>query len=101
MKNIIPNRVSYPFRCLIKGIPTSRKESADWYLGMTTKQEQMFYRTCSEQYKDIKGVIVDLGCWIGSTAFSLAEGLKASAKPTKIKPTICFAGRHGWINLMG
>jgi hypothetical protein len=84
MKNIIPNRVSYAFRCLIKGIPTSRKESADWYLGMTTKQEQMFYRTCSEQYKDIKGVIVDLGCWMGSTAFSLAEGLKASAKPTKI-----------------
>lgn len=43
--------------------------------GMTSQGEQQFYTACAEETSDLDGAIVDLGCWMCSTAISLAMGV--------------------------
>lgn len=43
--------------------------------GMTSKGEQEFYTKCAAELSDCRGAIVDLGCWMCSTAISLARGV--------------------------
>jgi hypothetical protein len=44
-------------------------------MGMTSKGEQQFYTECADKLSDMDGAIVDLGCWMCSTAISLAKGI--------------------------
>lgn len=45
-------------------------------IGMTTLDEQEFYRSSVAAVKDVAGEIVDLGCWMCSTTISLARGVR-------------------------
>lgn len=48
--------------------------------GMTTVQERDYcYHFARDHYQG-KGAIVDLGCWLGATTASLAEGLRESRR---------------------
>ena len=49
-----------------------------WLMGMTTHDEQDYYRKAAEDVCEIHGEIVDLGCWLGSTTISLLDGCSTS-----------------------
>jgi hypothetical protein len=44
-------------------------------VGMTSFDERTYWKSYTEKKYTGSGKIVDLGCWFGSTTFSLAEGL--------------------------
>jgi hypothetical protein len=44
--------------------------------GMTSIGEQQFYTECANGLSHVDGVVVDLGCWMCSTAISLARGIR-------------------------
>ena len=46
--------------------------------GMTTLEERNFCYEYAKQHDPRRGVIVDLGCWLGATTLSLAKGLNAN-----------------------
>src|SRR5712691_11734694 len=54
--------------------------------GMTSRQEQHWLRTYAAQSYRGTGAIVDLGCFLGATTISLAEGLalNSSARQQQI-----------------
>jgi hypothetical protein len=54
-------------------------------IGMISKEED-FYSTCARKVRDMNGAIVDLGCWMGATACSLARG--ATAKEGSVSKEI-------------
>lgn len=54
------------------GIGSRGKKMFD---SMTTENELIFLRHYSEVFYTGRGKIVDLGCWLGATSASLAEGL--------------------------
>ena len=56
----------------------SRFQSRDKLLGMTTQKEQAYYSTIAKDFAGYPGLIVDLGCWLGSTSISLAKGVNIS-----------------------
>ena len=43
--------------------------------GMVSSAETAFYSECAARYFGREGAIVDLGCWLGSTSISLAQGI--------------------------
>jgi len=47
----------------------------DRIFGMTTKEEQEYYKKSVKVLKDKNGAIVDLGCWLGATTIALAKGI--------------------------
>lgn len=47
-------------------------------VGMTTLDEQEFYKNSVAEVSQIEGAILDLGCWMGSTTISLARGVEYS-----------------------
>jgi len=47
-------------------------------IGMTSLAEQRFYTDCAMRLSAVEGAVVDVGCWLCSTAISLAEGLRQS-----------------------
>lgn len=55
----------------------------DKLLGMTTVDEQAYYTRCARSIAGKEGGIVDLGCWLCSTAISLARGI-AGKKDQKV-----------------
>lgn len=57
---------------------TLRKLRNDALHGMTSREEQTYFRTYVQKYYSGEGEIVDLGCWLGSTTVPLAEGLRRS-----------------------
>jgi hypothetical protein len=52
-----------------------RKLGKTWKFGMTRGEEQHWLRTYAAQSYSGAGAIVDLGCFLGATTISLAEGL--------------------------
>ena len=70
-------------RSLAKQIPCSRrvvsslrKLRSDTLHGMTSREEQAYFRTYVRKSFSGEGEIVDLGCWLGSTTIPLAQGLR-------------------------
>jgi hypothetical protein len=55
-------------------------------IGIISKEEEDFYSACARQLRDMNGAIVDLGCWMGATACSLARG--ATAKEGSVSKEI-------------
>jgi hypothetical protein len=49
-------------------------------VGMTSKAEQNYCKNYGKNLYQGNGKIVDLGCWLGSTTISLAEGLSDNPK---------------------
>jgi hypothetical protein len=45
-------------------------------VGMTSLDEQRYYSECAAAVSGREGAIVDLGCWMCSTAISLARGVR-------------------------
>jgi hypothetical protein len=43
---------------------------------MTTKEEQALFTQSVKDVARLKGEVIDLGCWLGSTTISLASGLR-------------------------
>ena len=58
-----------------------RSKRSKQMFGMTSRHEQHWLRTyAAETYRGI-GAIVDLGCFLGATSISLAEGLALNSTP--------------------
>jgi hypothetical protein len=66
-----------------------------WYggrlIGMTSLAEQKFYTECAAMLSGAKGAIVDLGCWMCSTAISLAKGLRPHGEAGRCTPSRVYA----------
>ncbi len=76
MKTDILRRLLRPTRYFYLRSKRNRQE-----FGMTSRHEQHWLRTyAAETYRGI-GAIVDLGCFLGATTISLAEGLALNSKP--------------------
>lgn len=54
------------------------------FIGMTSLEERRYYANAMKQVGGLSGAVVDLGCWMGSTALSLADGLDPASDTTKI-----------------
>ena len=54
-------------------------------LGMTTLKEQRYFQSAAKEMSSSYGVVVDLGCWLGSTTISLATGVKEINQPITTK----------------
>jgi hypothetical protein len=54
----------------------SRAKKEVWLVGMTSEHEQSYYQRAARELAGRPGSIVDLGCWMGSTTLSLAEGIR-------------------------
>lgn len=68
-------------------------------LGMTSVEEQKYYREEAKNYLGKPGVIVDLGCWMGATTIAFARGL--DLKKGKPSPEIIHAyDQFIWSNWM-
>lgn len=89
----LPNR-------LVKAIRHIRKEcfnlsnatgTQQTLLGMTTRNEQLHYIECAREQIDRDGAVVDLGCWMCSTALSLAAGCTSKAERPEVPPTTVYA----------
>lgn len=57
---------------------TLRRLQYDTLHGMTSREEQTYFRTYVRKSYSGEGEIVDLGCWLGSTTIPLAQGLRRS-----------------------
>jgi hypothetical protein len=65
-------------------------------VGMISGNEQEFYPECARRLRGVPGAIVDLGCWMGSTAISLARGLAAAGETTAAGERIYAIDRFIW-----
>lgn len=64
---------------LIKLSKPKEVENPVWSdLGMTTREERLWWMQYTSTIYQGKGAIVDLGSWFGSTTCALAEGLKSN-----------------------
>src|SRR5262250_2891759 len=73
------------FKVFIKQIPFSthvialvrrlRRPNTHKVHGMTSTEEQTYFRRYARDMYSGVGEIVDLGCWLGSTTIPLAQGL--------------------------
>src|SRR5947207_14356389 len=50
-------------------------QAVSHFVGMTSLSERNYYGQAVRETLDMEGAIVDLGCWLGSTSLSLAQGL--------------------------
>lgn len=61
-------------------VPTeSPAGTLEQFIGMTSLSEREYYGRAVRETLGLQGAIVDLGCWLGSTSLSLAEGLPAGS----------------------
>jgi hypothetical protein len=99
IKRILPPRVLAALKCLIFGVPNLLKENPgnqSWIFGMTSPDDQNFFRSAASSVKNDIGEIVDLGCWMGSTSVSLAQGCVDSAIFNRVRAYDLFR----WENWM-
>jgi hypothetical protein len=78
LKKLFPRRLLEGLRYIRHGrltwdrtLPSSVISAA-----MTTKEEQALFTKSVKDVAGLKGEIIDLGCWLGSTTISLASGLR-------------------------
>lgn len=74
------------FKAFIKRIPFStsfveavrgmRRTTTHKVFGMTSSEEQNYFKRYAQDIYSGVGEIVDLGCWLGSTTIPLAQGLR-------------------------
>ena len=66
--------------------PSKHRASPTNVVGMIVEQERVWFRSYAPDVYSGAGAIVDLGCFVGSTTISLAQGLLANrtAKAAKI-----------------
>lgn len=86
LKKLLPTRVIEGLRYIRHGrlswdrsIPSSNLSSA-----MTTAEERALFTKSVKNVLHLQGAIVDLGCWLGSTTISMAQGLRESGDSGKI-----------------
>ncbi len=67
-------------------LPSKRRASPTNVVGMIMEQERAWFRSYTANVYSGAGAIVDLGCFVGSTTISLAQGLLANrtARAAKI-----------------
>lgn len=66
-----------PFsRRLITWLRSLRRPTTHRVHGMTSSEEQNYFRRYAQDIYSGVGEIVDLGCWLGSTTIPLAQGLR-------------------------
>lgn len=66
-------------------------------VGMTTHEEQRCFTQYAREVAELDGAIVDLGCWMCSTALSLARGCNCDADPTGSSyPAVYALDRFLW-----
>lgn len=75
MKRDFLRRLSQPRRYFY--LRSRRKRQL---FGMTSRQEQHWLRTYAAETYEGRGALVDLGCFLGATTISLAQGLALSSK---------------------
>jgi len=86
LKKLFPRRLLEGLRYIRHGrltwdrtLPSSVVSAA-----MTTKEEQSLFTKSVKDVAGLKGEIIDLGCWLGSTTISLASGLRELNDPGKV-----------------
>src|SRR5687768_8016221 len=57
-----------------------RRTTTPQVYGMTSIEEQNYFRRYTQDIYSGVGEIVDLGCWLGSTTIPLAQGLRKNYK---------------------
>lgn len=62
-------------------LPENPADAISNLAGMTSIEERKFFGSCPSHLQGEKAVIVDLGCWLGSTTVSMAMGLRHQAAP--------------------
>jgi hypothetical protein len=94
LKRLVPDRAKRALRELLPELFPKK----DLLVGMTTGDEQRWY--CSVAAEVVnggnKGAIVDLGSWMGSTAISLAKGIKKALPPGAPAPPVYAIDRYIW-----
>jgi hypothetical protein len=76
--------------------PTTR----DVFHGMTTSEEQTYFRRYAEDDYSGSGEIVDLGCWLGSTTIPLAQGLRKNLNISTVRKRIHAYDLFVWYKWM-
>jgi hypothetical protein len=70
--------------------------------GMVSPDEIAFFSESAARYAGKQGVIVDLGCWMGSTSIALAQGLlNGSAMTDNREEKVLGIDRFVWEEWMG
>jgi hypothetical protein len=86
LKKLLPQR-------LVEGLRYIRHGRLSWEhscpsssiaAGMTTAEEQALFKKSAKDVAHLRGEIVDLGCWLGSTTISMAMGLREGGDQGKI-----------------
>jgi hypothetical protein len=96
-KRIIPSSIKRTLKELLKestGLESSR------LVGMTTTAEQEWYSKIAEELSFRDGAVVDLGSWMGSTAISLARGVRNAARPNDPTKSVYAIDRYIWESWM-
>jgi hypothetical protein len=65
-------------------------------VGMISRAEREFYPECARRLHGVPGAIVDLGCWMGSTAIALARGVAAEGESAAAGEHIVAIDRFIW-----
>lgn len=65
-------------------------------VGMTTIEEREYWKNYSAQKFTGRGAIIDLGCWFGSTTFSLGEGLDLNKRIGVVQKKIYAYDLFSW-----
>lgn len=69
-------------------------------LGMTSLEEQQFYKKSAAEASDLEGQIVDLGCWMGSTTIPLVQGINQSSTTNSSSEKVFAFDRFIWESWM-
>jgi hypothetical protein len=64
---------------------------------MITEPEADFFARCAEMSSPLEGAIVDLGCWMGSTAVALAKGAHRGGRGDRVRAFDIFVWED-WMN---
>ncbi|MDB9315605.1 glycosyltransferase family 4 protein [Spirulina sp. CS-785/01] len=79
--------------------PQKESQPRQWLLGMTSMEEQCFLEDYARNTYSGQGEIVELGCWLGSSSISLAQGLEANSRVTQKSQRIHAYDLFIWFSL--
>ena len=94
LKRLMPDRLKRALRELLPEVFPKKNR----LVGMTTGDEQSWYSSiaCEVIKRGNAGAIVDLGSWMGSTAISLANGIRKSVPVGAAAPPVYAIDRYLW-----
>lgn len=99
IKKMIPQGMKQSIKNLLldDSSNATTKDKREWLVGMTTIHEQRWYTHIAKELAHMDGAIVDLGSWMGSTAISLAKGVRDAGTTGNGREKMVYAiDRYLW-----